>query len=212
MGEKERVLDFLKRTAKAIAVMFGGNCETLIHDMAAPGHPLVAIYNSHISGREEGSTASIFGDDLGAVTTREYTQEDAINTFALTSTGRHIKSTTIQMRGKNYFYALGINYDYTGLMPAVDILASLTQTGSNLDDLMNSKHRLEIEEIFEDCMSSMGKPLSKMKKPDKMQLVSMLLDRKAFNLQKSVSYVAEQLSVSRYTVYKYIHEIENDKT
>lgn len=40
---KEQILDNLKRTAKAISLTFGSSCETLIHDMKAPGHPIVAI-------------------------------------------------------------------------------------------------------------------------------------------------------------------------
>ena len=208
MKEKERVLDFLTRTAEALSVMFGSSCETLIHDMSAPGHPLVAIFNSHISGRSVGSTADIFGGDLGAVEAAEYIRKDAVNTYVVTRTGRHVKSTTIHYQGSGYHYALGINFDYTGLVPAVNTLRELTQTSANLDEHINSQRKLQLDDIFDDCVRSIGKPVVSMKKQDKLQLVALLLNRKVFDLQKSVSYVAEQLGVSRYTVYKYIHEIE----
>ena len=47
-----------------------------------------------------------------------------------------------------------------------------------------------------------------MKKNDRVQLIALLMQRNAFSFQKSITYVAEQLQVSRYTIYKYCHEVE----
>ena len=47
-----------------------------------------------------------------------------------------------------------------------------------------------------------------MKKQDRKMMVQLLKERNFFNLQKSVPYVAERLDVSKYTIYKYINEIE----
>ena len=41
-----------------------------------------------------------------------------------------------------------------------------------------------------------------------MRIIRMLYKRRAFTYQKSVAIVAERLNVSRYTVYKYMHELE----
>lgn len=209
MKEQERVLDFLKRTAEGMAQTFGSSCETLIHDMAKPGHPIVAIYNAHVSGRQVGSTADIFGGDLGAESSGcEYIQEDAVNTLVVSRTGRYIKSTTIHYQGAGYHYALGINFDYTALIPSVNVLRELTQTTSGLDEHLASQRKLQLDEVFDECVRSIGKPIDNMRKQDKLQLIALLMSRKVFELQKAVTYVAERLGISRYTVYKYIHEIE----
>ena len=42
---KEEAFEFLDRTAKGIAEMFGASCETLVHDMGNPSHPILTIYN-----------------------------------------------------------------------------------------------------------------------------------------------------------------------
>ena len=47
-----------------------------------------------------------------------------------------------------------------------------------------------------------------MKKTDRMRIILMLYKRRAFTYQKSVAIVAERLNVSRYTVCKYMHELE----
>lgn len=210
MTEKERVLEGLKRTASAIAETFGSSCETLIHDMKEPGHPIIAIYNGHISGRQVGSTASIFGDDLGArdIDYEKFNDEDAVNTLAITNSGRHVKSTTVPFRGKDYYYALGVNFDFTPLLSASNVLSDLTTTSADLEAHVSKQPSANLDDIFEDCVRLIGKPLVKMKKQDKVQLIALLMQRKAFDYQKSVSYIAERLGMSRYTVYKYIHEVE----
>ncbi len=210
--EKERVLDGLIRTAEAIATTFGKSCETLVHDMSKPGHPVVAIFNSQVSGRQVGSTASIFGDDLGTENTgfKDLNNDDAVNTLAVTNSGRYIKSTSVNYVGRDYHYVLGINYDYTPIMAAANSLSDLTSTSTNLDDHLKLNKQSVLDEIFEECVRIMGKPLAKMKKPDKVQLIALLMEKKAFDFQKSVTYVADRLGLSRYTVYKYIHEVEEN--
>ena len=48
---KDEAFEFLDRTARGIAEMFGTSCETLVHDMGNPKHPILSIYNGQVSGR-----------------------------------------------------------------------------------------------------------------------------------------------------------------
>ena len=59
--DRDEAFEFLDRTARGIAEMFGSSCETLVHDMGDPSHPILSIYNGHVSGREVGSTMDILG-------------------------------------------------------------------------------------------------------------------------------------------------------
>ena len=208
MAEKDTALEFLTRAAEAIASTFGSNCETLIQDMQQSGHPIVAIFHSH--GRQPGSTEDVFGSDLNPQMSYDYIQEDSVNTMVITKAGRTIKSTTIHYKGDTFHFALGINYDYTGLLPAMAIVRDLTETGEELAEHLERQRSLRIDEVFEDCVARIGKPIPTMKKRDKLYLIRLLKERKVFDLQKSVTYVAERLGTSRYTIYKYIHEIEEN--
>lgn len=212
MTQQEQVLDFLKRSAEAIALMFGTTCETLVHDMSRPGHPIVAIYNGHISGRQIGSTADIFGGDLYAEGDRKHfdRSEDDVNTLAITKNGHYVKSTTIHYVGKGYHYALGINYDYTALSAAMPLLESLIRPDRDLTEAVSSVGGGQLEEIFAECVRIVNKPVEVMNKADRVQLIALLDQRGAFSFQRSVIYIAEQMKVSRYTVYKYLHEIGRD--
>ena len=204
---REDMLTFLKNEAKGIAVMFGPNCETLVHDMTRPGHPILVIYNGSVTGREIGSTADIFGD-IGDYDETVYQNKDYTNQLVLSRDGRTLKSTTFNVVGKDYHFALGINMDITNMVRANQLLSEMTATSGDLQQTLMQDARSQLEELLRECISAVGKEPAAMKKTDRMRVIRMLYKRRAFTYQKSVAIVAEQLRVSRYTVYKYMHELE----
>lgn len=204
---REEMLSFLKNEAKGIAAMFGPNCETLVHDMTRPGHPILAIYNGSVTGREVGSTADIFGD-IGDYDETVYKNKDYTNQLVLSRDGRTLKSTTFNVVGEDYHFALGINMDITPMVRANQLLSEMTATSGDLQQTLMQDARSQLEELLRECISAVGKEPDQMKKTDRMRIIRMLYKRRAFTYQKSVAIVAEQLCVSRYTVYKYMHELE----
>ena len=204
---REEMLAFLKNEAKGIAVMFGPNCETLVHDMTRPGHPILAIFNGSVTGRDVGSTADIFGD-IGDYDQTVYLNKDYTNQLVLSRDGRTLKSTTFNVVGEDYHFALGINLDITHLVRAGQLLSEMTATSGELQQTLMQDARSQLEELLRECVSAVGKTPEEMKKTDRMRIIRMLYKRRAFTYQKSVAIVAERLCVSRYTVYKYMHELE----
>ena len=204
---REEMLTFLKNEARGIAAMFGPNCETLVHDMTRPGHPILAIYNGTVTGREVGSTADIFGD-IGNYDQTVYAKKDYTNQLVLSRDGRMFKSSTFNVVGEDYHFAFGINMDITSMVRANQVLSELTATSGDLQQTMMQDARSQLEELLRECVSAVGKEPEHMKKTDRMRIIRMLYKRRAFTYQKSVAIVAERLNVSRYTVYKYMHELE----
>ena len=204
---REEMLAFLKNEARGIAVMFGPNCETLVHDMTRPGHPILAIFNGSVTGRDVGSTADIFGD-IGDYDQTVYLNKDYTNQLVLSRDGRTLKSTTFNVVGEDYHFALGITLDITHLVRAGQLLSEMTATSGDLQQTLMQDARSQLEELLRECVSAVGKEPADMKKTDRMRIIRMLYKRRAFTYQKSVAIVAERLCVSRYTVYKYMHELE----
>ena len=204
---KEEMLNFLKNEARGLAMMLGPNCETIVHDMTRPGHPILAIYNGTVTGREIGSTVDIFGD-IGDYDPTLYSNRDYVNQLVLSRDGRMLKSSTFNVVGDDFHFALGINIDITGLARAQQTLSELTATSGELQQTLMQDARSQLEELLRECISAVGKEPSEMKKTDRMRIIRMLYKRRAFTYQKSVAVVAERLCVSRYTVYKYMHELE----
>ena len=82
---RDQAFEFLDRTARGIAEMFGSSCETLVHDMGVPTHPILSIYNNHVSGRTVGSTQDILG--TAKAVDQEASKTDLVNLFASTPSG-----------------------------------------------------------------------------------------------------------------------------
>ena len=202
---REEAFEFLDRTARGIAEMFGSSCETLVHDMGDPTHPILSIYNGHISGRTVGSTMDILGTDLALDETALVT--DFVNLYATTPSGQQIKSSTFHLIGDGYNLALGINFDYTSLVYANRILVDLMSAEADLQSAMWRGGDSQLSAIFDECVSAVGKPVSALTKKDRMKIIALLDQKNAFPFRKSVPFVARRLQVSRYTVYKYLGEL-----
>lgn len=198
-------LEFLDRTARGIAEMFGSSCETLVHDMGDPRHPILSIYNGHVSGREVGSTLDILG------TARELDEDarltDFVNLYATTPSGQQIKSSTFHMIGEDYNLALGVNFDYSSLVYANRILVDLMNAEADLRSAMWRGGDQQLSDLFDQCLAAVGKPVNSLNKRDRMKIIALLDQNSAFSYRKSVPFVAKRLQVSRYTVYKYLGEL-----
>lgn len=203
---RDEAFEFLDRTARGIAEMFGSSCETLVHDMGVPTHPILSIYNGHVSGREVGSTMDIMG--VGLALDEPATTTDLVNLAATTPDGRQIKSSTFHLMGSDYNLALGINFDYTSLVFANRTLVDLMRAQSDLRSaLWQEGDTRQLADLFQQGLDALGKPADCLTKQDRVRLIAMLEQQNAFSFRKSVPYVASHLGVSRYTVYKYLSEL-----
>lgn len=204
--KREEALEFLDRTARGIAAMFGSSCETLIQDMAEPDHPILAIYNGHVSGREVGSTLDVLG--TGLTLDEEAYTADLVNLAATTPDGRQIKSSTFHLMGEGYNLALGINFDYSALVYANRTLVDLMDVQADLRSaLWQEEDSKQLSQLFARCVDTVGKPVSALTKKDRLRVIALLERGNAFSYRKAVPYVAQHLGVSRYTVYKYLSEL-----
>lgn len=205
---KKEAFDFLDRMAKGIAVMFGDQCETVVHEMDGQKVKNLAIYNGHVSGRTTGSTLSIYGRDT--MTEEEDPKVnldlDYVNQMVITSSGKTIKSSTFHFRGDDYHFALGINYDISVMGQMNRILDGLLRTDATLQTSLFGTGN-SMEEVFESCSEMVKRPLSQMQKADRLTLVSILKEKGFFQMQRSVPYAAERLGVTKYTIYNYLNEL-----
>ena len=203
--DRDEAFEFLDRTARGIAEMFGSSCETLVHDMGVPSHPILSIYNGHVSGRTVGSTQDILGTDRGL--DDDTRRSDLVNLAATTPSGQQIKSSTFHLSGEGYDLALGINFDYTSLVYANRILVDLMSAEADLRSALWQGGESALADLFDQCLAALGKPTDALGKADRLKLVAMLEQKNAFSYRKSVPFVARRLGVSRYTVYKYLDEL-----
>ena len=199
---RQEAFEMLDRLARGIAEMFGTNCETVINDLADPLHPILAIYNGHVSGLEVGSTLDVTGVEQDL-----YLDSDVINLLAVTPSGQQTKSSTFSIKGEDYHLGLGINYDFTPLTYANRVLLDLMHTEVDFHSALYRSRDAGIGELFDAAILRVGKPIREMNKADRLRVIEQLKSMDAFSYRRAVPYVANHLGVSRYTVYKYLDEV-----
>ena len=151
----------------------------------------------------------ILGSDKSLDTTALTT--DFVNLYATTPSGEQIKSSTFHLITEEYNLALGINFDFTSLAYANRTLVGLMRADADLQSAMWQGGESQLNQIFEECLTTLGKPVSELSKKERMRLVALMDQKNAFSFRKSVPFVASRLKVSRYTVYKYLGELAEEK-
>jgi predicted transcriptional regulator YheO len=205
--KKEEAYTFLSNLAEGVAETFGPSCETLIHDLSLPSHPILKICNNGVSGREVGATEDIYGGNIEPGKERPLIKSDYVNHLAITKKGKKVKTSTWVMEGENYRFGFGINYDFTAMAEFSKALESFTRVNSDLGDAIYDDNKgNQLEAMVAACVSSSGKKAAAMNKQDRLEVIKKLRDLNAFRFQKAVPYVAEVLGVSRYSVYKYLNQ------
>ena len=102
----------------------------------------------------------------------------------------------------------GINYDITLMLAMENMLRQFTATekesrepeaiSRNVSDLL--------DELIEQSVKLVGKPVALMNKEDKVKAIQFLNETGAFLITKSGDKVCKYFGISKYTLYSYIDE------
>ena len=203
-------LQFCFQLARGIAQQFGSNCEVVVHDLDSNDveHSIVAIENGHVSGRRVGDGPShIVLEALRGDCAR---LEDRLAYLTRSDDGKILKSSTIYIRDDDgrAIGVFAINYDITLMLAMEDALKGFTATqvperepehiSRNVADLL--------DELIEQSVKLVGKPVPLMNKEDKVKAIQFLNDTGAFLITKSGDKVCKFFGISKYTLYSYIDE------
>ena len=203
-------LQFCLQLARGIAQQFGSNCEVVVHDLDSNDveHSIVAIENGHVSGRRVGDGPShIVLEALRGDCAR---LEDRLAYLTRSDDGKILKSSTIYIRDDDgrAIGVFAINYDITLMLAMEDALKGFTATqvperepehiSRNVADLL--------DELIEQSVKLVGKPVPLMNKEDKVKAIQFLNDTGAFLITKSGDKVCKFFGISKYTLYSYIDE------
>ena len=199
----------LRQVAAGIAAQFGSNCEVVVHDLSRhPDHSIVEIVNGHVTGRKVGDGASHVV--IEQLQTNDPEPKDHLCYLTKTKDGKILKSTTIYIRNDDGtpIGIFGINYDITLMLAMENMLRQFTATekesrepeaiSRNVSDLL--------DELIEQSVKLVGKPVALMHKEDKVKAIQFLNETGAFLITKSGDKVCKYFGISKYTLYSYIDE------
>ncbi|MGW7079854.1 helix-turn-helix transcriptional regulator [Streptomyces sp. NPDC054866] len=203
--EDEHLVREAERIAIAIGRMFPGLCEVVLHDLRRPDSAIRAIENN-LSGRQVGDSATELG--LRRIADPEYPSviQNYSNQFP---DGRPAKSTSIGIKNADgrYVAALCLNLDVSTLSPLALTLANLVATdvdhrGEALETLRDRTGR-ELRSLIDSFAAERSSSPRGLNRDQKRELVQQLHREGFFETRSSAQLIADQLGVSRATVYNY---------
>ena len=197
----QEALQFLCSLAEGIAAMFGELCETLVQEYKDGDMTVLAIYNGHVSGRKAGSREGILGGQLN-IKDQRIEELTSLNQMVLHPSGKKIKSSSFLMKGEEFAYILGINYDVTLLERMEGFLGGFLSCQGNLYETMRENGAGTLDTIYDSCAEMMPDIEGKLSRERRQTLIRLLDSQQFFKLQKSIPYLSEKLKVSKYTLYK----------
>lgn len=211
----DNTLNLLKQIAHGIASQFGTSCEVVIHDLKKDlDNSIVHIENGQVTHRKSGDGPS--GIVLETLHKNAARLQDKLSYLTRTEDGRILKSSTLYIRDADgkIAYIFSINFDITALLTVNTALESIIQTqpGSQSQDIRKAHSpqtiTRNVEELLDDLMQQglalVGKPVALMTKEDKIQVVRYLNDAGAFLITRSGDKVAALLNISKFTLYSYM--------
>ncbi|MEF9968889.1 MAG: helix-turn-helix transcriptional regulator [Ruthenibacterium sp.] len=202
-------LNFLKQIAKGIAQQFGTDCEVVVHALTNGSleNSIVAIENGHVTNRKVGDGPSHV---VLEAMQKNADLKDRLGYLTKTKDGKILKSSTLFIKDEDGhpICVLSINYDITGLQLAGDsinhfIAMAPAPVSTEPERIFQSVGEL-LDELIEQAVTLVGKPVALMTKADKIKAIQFLNNAGAFLITKSGDKVSRFFGISKYTLYSYI--------
>ena len=210
-------LDALKKIAHGVAAQFGSGCEVVIHELGTTDaeHTIVHIENGHVTGRKQGDGASLVVlEQLGKKIDTDKA-EDHLCYLTKTPGGKLLKSTTVYIRDADGKVAalFCINFDISSLSMAGSTLRELiaTQDSQAAPERISPNVNDVLDDLIERSVQLIGKPVELMTKDDKIRAIQFLSERGALLITKSGDKIAKHFGISKYTLYSYLDQKQEEK-
>jgi len=205
-------LDLLERLAKGIVAVVGPHCEVVVHDLSDPEHSAVIIAGN-VTGRKPGAPVpdlSFISGELDCDTPDQLNYRARIGSHYLQSSTVWIHDPEGSLCG-----AVCVNVDYSSLVQARDLINGLVSSTQSVSDLVVTDTfardvggliKLSIGEFLR---QEGIQGIEEMSYETKLRLIKVLEERGLFRVRGAVNQVAEQLGVSRASVYNYRSSLKN---
>lgn len=209
---REATFLLLRQIAVALKELFDPYCEVVLHDFSDFERSIVFVAGN-VTNRSVGGPAT---DLLLTKARAGDTDEDLFSYLTSLPGGRFMKSSTVFLRqpdGQAYG-AFCVNFDITPFVSMRKALGLLVVTEEKGDVVETFAEEIEdtIHTIVTDALLELGQGIPLMTREEKIDLVGRLEEKGVFQVKKAVPIVADQLGLSRATVYNYLREAKNDRS
>jgi predicted transcriptional regulator YheO len=200
----------LRQVAAALEKLFEPFCEVVIHDFADFEHSIVCLAGN-ITNRNIGGAAT---DLLLTKASDGETDEDLYNYLTSLPGGRLMKSCTVFLRDDEGHAqgAFCINFDISAFVNMRNQLGRFIATSDRGDVVETFTDEIEetVQNLIAETLNEIGQGQPLLNRDDKIDLIRRLADKGVFQVKKMVPFVADQLGLSRATIYNYLREVRGE--
>ena len=208
-SQNRKILEHYVKAGEIIAEMFAPYLEVIIHDLQAPEHSIIAIFNNHVTGRKIGDGTS----DIGYKKLADKLPDKIVNYNNQSPSGSDLKSSSLTIRNSDdeIIGSMGFNFDLSSFVNIKEFLEIFTKTVV-LDKLPNREQffmwsvKDEIQQALAKYITIhdlQGKALTR---KDKLNVIAFMKKEDHIKKKGAISILSELLAVTRPTLYKYIKE------
>jgi predicted transcriptional regulator YheO len=126
-----------------------------------------------------------------------------------------MKSSTIFLRDETgrAYGAFCVNFDISAFAGFRGILGDFvaTEDRNDVSEMLSDDIQTTIQAIIAETVYQMGDEGPIMTRDDKVDLIARLYDKGIFQVKKAVPILADQLGLSRATVYNYLREARGER-
>ncbi|MFT8362261.1 MAG: PAS domain-containing protein [Sporolactobacillus sp.] len=206
-----------KHLVDFLGEVFGDDVEIILHDVTDLENSVVAMSTTNLSGRTIGSPAT----NLILKTLKEGQENNKsyiTNYEGVAQDGTTLRSSTYFIRDDNQkiIGMLCININYKKIEDIIGYLSKFVGVDTNLHMTNDVEHLSpSIKDVatssIKEIVSSMNVPAERMSQQEKLEVVQRLNDNGIFLLKGIVSIVAEELSTSEATIYRYLGKMKKSE-
>ncbi|WP_279388728.1 helix-turn-helix transcriptional regulator [Hydrogenispora ethanolica] len=199
-----------------LAEVLGDDAEIVLHDMSDINNSVVAIRNSHVSGREIGAPATNLV--LKILKDHKYGDTNYITNYqGVSGSGKNLRSSTYFIKDdqRRIVGMLCINIDFEKLAQFRNYLDNLigfapdSNAEKTVERFSASVSELALESI-ETVITNFGISPERMSQDEKIEIIKELNNSGVFLLKGSIGEVASQLKVSEATIYRYLNKVKKE--
>jgi len=217
--KRARIADDLKPYAAMVdflGTVFGEDTEVVLDDVRDLNRSIVAIANSHLTGRALGGSATDL--ILSIFRNPELRARDWVTEYESRSrNGNLFRSHTYFIKGDDgeIIGMLSINTDMRRMLQARDLLTAMTRMApvddSGPSGRLDVTPREQTDEAIEREVDAAGIHPSVMTPADKHRVIQRLFESGIFLMRGSVALTAQALLLSEPSIYRYVANARKDQ-
>ena len=205
------ILESYKTMMDGLSAYLGEGYELILHSLEDLDHSVIKIINGHYTGRKEGAPIT----DLALTRLDDLNRRKGLEVkpYFNKKNGKMLKSVTIPVVGEgkriigllcvNFHMELSVSSFFAGFVPEEVPWNNSPETFSkNADGLIFS--------TLEDVKAQVYSDMSVSSNNKNKEIIRLLYQKGIFNMKDAVANVAENLGISKNTVYLHLRNTEKN--